>query len=371
MANAGAYVKLGGTIDVFATRVWVDGCLMDSANGPCVWVEGGTSVVWVADSTLSCTGSSPTVFIDDSIGTDIMDVKVLGNRIESTTGYAVRSTQGTLTRIQIQQNAVLGLVDCVGLERSQFQNNSTFLDIASLTAAVVSFSGCYGMQIQSNIIGRSSTPGIGRLVKLDTCERTQLHRNDFIQEKTGSGLVHAVDSTDLQIHGNISITTNAGSSTVAAYLVEADAENITNLQISGDQITAAAGTWKYAVHFLSTAGTLGNILVVPGIYDDCVTGVYFDTNGAAASRFPGIKMVAGGIIDCTTSSFDFSVSGLYVRIGGNASTKGPNIWAGNGTPEGNVASAVGSEYARLDGGAGTARYTKETGAATAAGWVGK
>ncbi len=41
---------------------------------------------------------------------------------------------------------------------------------------------------------------------------------------------------------------------------------------------------------------------------------------------------------------------------------------GQGTPEGNVAAPVGTLYRRLDGGAGTTLYVKETGGSTSTGW---
>jgi L-aminopeptidase/D-esterase-like protein len=46
-------------------------------------------------------------------------------------------------------------------------------------------------------------------------------------------------------------------------------------------------------------------------------------------------------------------------------------FAGTGTPEGNVAARVGATYHRLDGGAGTSFYVKETGGTGATGWIGK
>lgn len=46
------------------------------------------------------------------------------------------------------------------------------------------------------------------------------------------------------------------------------------------------------------------------------------------------------------------------------------VFAGLGSPE-NVVTATRAIYIRLDGGAGTTLYVKESGAATNTGWVGK
>lgn len=46
------------------------------------------------------------------------------------------------------------------------------------------------------------------------------------------------------------------------------------------------------------------------------------------------------------------------------------LFAGTGTPEGNVTAGVGAQYRRFDGGAGTSFYVKESGTGNT-GWVGK
>jgi hypothetical protein len=66
-----------------------------------------------------------------------------------------------------------------------------------------------------------------------------------------------------------------------------------------------------------------------------------------------------------------------VRVGGPATTPatiatvGARISSGNGDPNGVITGSVGDLWLRLDGGAGTTLYVKESGAATTAGWVGK
>lgn len=56
-----------------------------------------------------------------------------------------------------------------------------------------------------------------------------------------------------------------------------------------------------------------------------------------------------------------------VRIGGN---NGPLITSGIGSPENAVIAPIGSIYLRVDGGAGTSLYVKESGAGDT-GWIGK
>ena len=52
-------------------------------------------------------------------------------------------------------------------------------------------------------------------------------------------------------------------------------------------------------------------------------------------------------------------------------TQSVRDFIGYGPPEGSVTASIGSTYRRLDGGALTSIYVKESGANTATGWVGK
>lgn len=56
------------------------------------------------------------------------------------------------------------------------------------------------------------------------------------------------------------------------------------------------------------------------------------------------------------------VTGLKPAVG---------VLAGNGSPETVVPAAVGTLYRRLDGGAATTLYVKESGAGTNTGWIAK
>lgn len=47
------------------------------------------------------------------------------------------------------------------------------------------------------------------------------------------------------------------------------------------------------------------------------------------------------------------------------------IYAGTGSPEGVVTAGIGSIYRRLDGGAGTSAYIKESNPTPSTGWIGK
>lgn len=60
---------------------------------------------------------------------------------------------------------------------------------------------------------------------------------------------------------------------------------------------------------------------------------------------------------------------LYDNLPGD--TERVRDFQGYGTPENNISAQVGSTYRRLDGGASTSFYIKESGDGTDTGWVAK
>lgn len=79
----------------------------------------------------------------------------------------------------------------------------------------------------------------------------------------------------------------------------------------------------------------------------------------------------------STNGFGAAGAGFYQKIAGywqflgGVSGGGAYTYVGYGSPEGVVAAPVGSEYRRLDGGAMTTLYAKESGGTGNTGWVGK
>lgn len=372
VATAGAYVHVGGTSGLVAELVQIVGCDMRNAGGPCVWFNSESNTCWLLDSTLVNTATSDDCLaIVDAASGDISNIQVMGNHIENTQKYALRATSPTLMqRLQINNNLLLGIVDVTLCTRSQFQHNEVYMSVAALTVAVCTFRTSSELQFQKNIIGREATCAVGRNLFLDTCSKVQVQKNIWIALKAGSGLLRTLDTTNLQIQGNTCTVTDAGSTTVDAYSIEAAAVNIDNIQITHDTILASAGTWKDAVTILAGVGTVGLVQITPGIFDNCDNGVLFDDGGGGAAKFINFLMIAGGIIDADTTAFTASVAGLYVRVAGNASIFGVNIISGAGTPEGAVTARAGSMYLRSDGGAATTLYIKTSGTGNT-GWTAK
>lgn len=372
VANAGAYVKTGGTAGQVAEILWINDCTLTDAGGPAVWIDGGTSVMWIIDSDLISTTAEPaTIYMQDASGDGIADVKIQQNIIQNDNRYGIHVPGATQSqRIQIQNNVIQGYVLLSNLIRSQVQQNEIFPAFAGVTDAVVTLENSTEVQLQKCAIGRDPACDDGLCLLVDTCDRVQVQLLRLLQE-TAAGILHVLDTTNVQLQNIGSSAVDAGASSLDAVLIEAAAVNIDNTQVSNLSVGADAGTWLNAVHVLSSGGTIGVTQVVPGVLDDCATGVNFDDGGGGAGMFsqPNLLMVAGGIIDASVAAWAVP-AGIFLRVASNCSTFGPNVIAGNGDPTGVVTARVGSMFLRLDGGVGSTMYIKESGTG-AGGWAAK
>lgn len=366
VATAGAYVHIGGSAGDTCEIIWIAGCEMRLPGGPCVWLEGESRVIWVIDSDL-VSAVDRVIRLDGTVGTGISDVKVMGNHIENTTTeYAVHGTT-QLERIALHDNLILGHVAMTDVTKLQIQACEIYASVAGFADPVVEVVDSTYVQCQGVIIGRASTSDAGLIWRLDTCDTCQVQENTWIQEGA-AGIGYAVDTSKLQLQTCLVRATNPGAAG-DCFTIEAVAD-VDNIQITNLNVAADAGAWTNAIHILSSGGDFGVVQVTPGVLDNCDVGVFFDENGHGAGVFTGLLMVAGGVIEAATAAWQVSASGIYVRVASNASTFGANVIAGNGSPEGAVTARVGSMYMRLDGGAGTSLYIKETGTGNT-GWAGK
>ncbi len=375
VSGAGSYVKLGGVTGLDCALVWFDNCEMRDAYGPLIEMGSNTSKVWIQNCpALVNTTDEDTIVVDDVLGEGIADIKILNNRIENSTKWAIRCTSAaTFERVQIQNNPrILGWVAVDGADKVQIQNNQIFVSASGVADAVVTVANGDDFQLQGNLVSRAASCTDGLCLFADHMGKFQEHRNNWVQG-TEAGLVYVIDSQDVQVANSITTTTDPGTAEYDAYTFEAASVDLDNLQCTGLLISTEAGSWSRAIQVVSSGANIGVVQIVPGILRDCDVGVRLDEGGGGAGIFTeradGL-MVAGGLIDATTASWQISCSGVAIHIGLNASKFGPCHIAGNGTPEGNYTKRPGSLYTQLDGAAAHLLWVKET-LNTANGWIPK
>ena len=96
-------------------------------------------------------------------------------------------------------------------------------------------------------------------------------------------------------------------------------------------------------------------------------GMIFTSRNQTAT-VPALKVVSpsgGSLLQVDWNLPQLTFGGI------SGSSRSPVVLAGSGSPEGVIAASTGSVFLRVDGGAGTSFYVKETGTTTNTGWVGK
>ncbi len=185
---------------------------------------------------------------------------------------------------------------------------------------------------------------------------------DFFVDGSNSrvGLGTTVPSERLHIHsGNVLLNDNANLKigTGGDLLAYHDGTNSYVEGVSSDTVVFNAknnGNSGSYIKFVNddTASNLSDGVLVGGSAKSFLTGV---------GTTPFIRAGKDNQPD------DLNSLDVYVTD----STTFTRIMTGNGTPEGNVTSDVGSIWLRKDGGSGTTLYVKESGTNSNTGWVAK
>jgi hypothetical protein len=121
----------------------------------------------------------------------------------------------------------------------------------------------------------------------------------------------------------------------------------------------------------ATATAVGVQLYLDSAYD--TTGITYTGSYTHESRYDvqqGVAPTATGL----NLGFPIEWDNVYARtinLGVIGSMGLLTISYGTGSPESNVSARIGSLYLRVDGGAGTTLYVKESGAGTNTGWIAK
>jgi len=374
---AGGYgIKIEGNTSHHMDSWWIAECEIRDMGTYGVYVGDYATTGWIVDNEIATSGTTE-IYIASAAGA-IDDIKICGNELTSTAsgGIALSISGDTTTRanrIQIADNVILGSVYLKGLKRSQMLGNAVYQATAAVTAPVVQLDGANSdIQISTNVISRVSTTGNGYCLSVSNSAANltlgvQIQRNVFMQEITGQECVFVRSASNIQFSGNMIHYTNAGAtSTVAATFASTSSAAVSNLQITGNNISAEAGTFLAAILVLATTDAVSLCQINGNMLDNVDTGVFYTSQ--TGGTFTNEYQLAGNTINAVTADYTISGATLYLRTGGNACTTGPNVWSGSGTPEGNVTATVGSTYQRRDGGPSSTFYYKESGTGNT-GWV--
>lgn len=381
-ANSGDGVHVIGAAGNLVSRLWVRQCVFNACSRFGVGVRQGWQYGWILDNFL--TGCETEIGFVSTANVNTDSIQIQGNIISHTSvtvrhGMRIEAdATGLLTRIIVAENFVIGgFATFSNLQYASIDTNEIFSGAFASADPVVHVFGVFqDSLLNGNLIDRDPSASAGPCL---TCEKSTnaptrfgVRNNILIQEVATAGFLVFVDCTRFAASGNQCRGTNAGATTVMAIDCQAVTVALDDCMIGpGNQISAAAGTYKAAVRLLANgANVSGAVLIGCNIANQIDSGVQYEIGGGGGN-FTGNTILAGNN-NWTAGTSDFvNVNGAAVvpRVGFNAGTFGAQLFEGDGDPNGVVTARVGSMYLRRDGGQATSVYYKETGTGNT-GWVG-
>lgn len=382
VANSGDGVHVIGTAGNLVSRLWIRQNVFSACSRFGVGGRQGFQYLWILDNFLTACETEIGLVSNANVNSD--SVQIQGNFINHTS-VAVRhglrieaDGTGLLTRMICAENYVIGgfatfsNLQYVSIDTNQFFSGA----FASADPVVRVFGTFQDSLINSNLIDRDPGASAGSCL---TCEkattaptRFSVRNSTLIQEVATAGFLIFTDCTRFAASGNQCRGTNAGATTVMAIDCQAVTVALDDCMIGpGNQISAAAGTYKAAVRLLANgANVSGACLIGCNIANQIDSGVQYEIGGGGGN-FTGNTILAGNNNwTATTSDFvNVGGAGVIPRVGFNAGTFGAQLFSGDGSPEGVVTARISSVYLRRDGGQATSVYYKETGTGNT-GWVG-
>lgn len=378
VAASGDGVHVVGAAGNLVSKLWVDDCNFDGCSRFSIGVEQGLTNAWLINNYM--TNCETEIAFVSTANVNTNAIEIIGNILDHTGAirHALRfegDGTGLITKAVIAANTILNGFSTVN--NVQFvtvqENVQTSGSFASADPVLRIFGAISDSSFLGNIIDRAAGASAGTCVTVEKATgapvRFSVSRNHLINEVATSGFLKIVDAVGFVCAGNDCRSSNAGATAVDALDIQAVTVNVDDGIIGpANLITAAAGTFRSAVRLLANGANIVNLSPTGNQGDQIDVGIRHEVGGGGGTIAAQLQE-GGNNWNATTADFSNVGVTVYPRIGFNAGAFGPNLFAGDGTPEANVTARASSMYCRRDGGQATAVYYKESGAATV-GWIG-
>jgi hypothetical protein len=379
VTGAGDGVHMLGATGNLTTRVQVIDCVFDGCARFGVGMEQGLQNIWVCENFMTnCQTEIAHVSTANAITSM---VTVIGNEIihtHVTEHRAVRlegDNTGRIGQAVFSDNVIItGFVEVINTyDMASVGNVITSGAYATANSVYRIVRSCDHVTVSNNLLVRSSGATAGPIFSVEPSGGSapsiiRIGNNVAFNEVTGGTLFTTLDASRISFGDNLFRSANAGATTADAIQVQAVGIAVDAILIQGNQISATSGLFRSAVRLLVNGQNIVNVNMANNMADQIDAGVRYEDAGGGA--FAGILQDAGNAWNATTADYTEVGTAVFPHIGLNATpnTIGVTYRTGNGTPEGSVASRVGSLFSRRNGGQDTAWYYKETGTG-ATGWI--
>lgn len=380
VAASGDGVHVVGTAGNLVSRLWIHDNEFDGCSRFGVGCTQGWQYGWVLGNFLTNCETEIGIVATANVNTD--SIQIQDNELVHTNAvrHALRlegDATGLITRMICAKNIISGgFVALANIQYGQFGGNSVFSGafastdgVVRLSAAISDFLCC--SNVVDREVGSSAGPVIEALKATGAPTRFGIKSNLLINEIATSSLIALVDCARFQVSNNECRSSDAGATAIDGIDIQAVTVALVDAMITGNQVTAAAGTFRSAIRLLANgANVSGSVLMGGNQANQLDVGVRYEIGGGGGNFTGSVILQGNNALNAATADFaNVNGSAVIPRVGFNAGTLGANLYEGDGSPEGVVTARIGSMYLRRDGGQATAVYYKEAGTGNT-GWIG-
>ncbi len=284
-----------------------------------------------------------------------------------------------LTRVKFTNNLVIGGdVFCTDIDQLTFQNNTVYVPElgAGQRIPLQVQRGGDSLVITGNLLvnDASATKVALALTEVNGRQVTRaLVANNLCITRSGTG-IECLSSDDISIENNMIVATGACSHGI---FLRSQSSDMDGISIRGNDITAeGTGSWTYGIRIAALDHDIGHLSVVENSIRAAAQGIRFEYPHFQQTPVCALNRIDSSVpipfVGLTNFPEHCLVSGGATSVGGTASASGGGrTLLGLGDPTSLVRGNVGDLFQRLDGGAGSTFYVKESGNGTTTGWTAK
>jgi hypothetical protein len=159
--------------------------------------------------------------------------------------------------------------------------------------------------------------------------------------------------------------------------VRSESSSVDGISVRDNDVTVKGdGAWETGIRFASAPNQIGHVSVIANAVKGAVEGIVFGGPNYTQTPVCALNRIDAAVVSPLVGIGNpledaLVVGGATSRGGATAGSGAGRFITGLGDPNAKLAGNVGDIFQRLDSGAGSSFYVKESGDGGDAGWVAK